>query len=249
MIMKKGLIIGKGWLGNRLENYLKEDFNLTTTKRNSDTKNCIAVNFDEQTKTLEQLETFSFIVITIPFGKRNSLEELQQRFQNLSYFISDFKGQIILISSTGIYPNSEKIIHENSHKDSELNDPYIFIENLLKKDFSQLTILRLGGIMGDDRYLSKYLNLDRENLDEVVNHIYFVDIINVIKTCIKKSISNKTYNIVAPLHPTKREVLEYQINGKIIESETKKGKTISSDKLINELNYQFIHFNPIYFKD
>ena len=247
--MKKGFIIGKGWLGSRLEKFLKNDFKLTTTKRNADAVNCISIDFDEQQKPLENISSFDFIVITIPYGKRNTIEELNHRFSNLIHFFNNFSGQIILISSTGIYPDSTKSIIEDSYSDSELNEPYISIENLVKSNFSQLTILRLGGIMGDDRYLSKYLNLDREGLDEVVNYIHFEDIINVIKTCIEKSISNEIYNVVAPLHPTKREVLEYQINGKIIESETKKGKIISSEKLINELNYQFIHSNPLYFKD
>ena len=248
MKMKKGLIIGKGWIGSKLEAYLKDDFKLTTTKRKSDAENCLSIDFDQETTRFPSISSFDSIIITIPFGKRNTNEELIQRFTNIQQFIGDFKGTIILLSSTGIYPDQPNFITEESVQHSELKDPYRLIEDFMQTHFPQLTILRLGGIMGEDRYLSKYLNFNREGLDEVVNHVHYEDILNVIKTCLKNEVKSKIFNVVAPQHPTKREVLEFQINQNHIESETKKGKTISSDKLINELNYPFIHPNPLYFK-
>ena len=248
MKMKKGLIIGKGWIGEKLEKYLNSDFQLTTTKRISDADNCISVDFDQKDFTHLDINQFEFIVITIPFGKRNTTEELFFRFDNLIEFLGNYNKQIILISSTGIYPDSNQIVSESTYSDSELNTPYISIENKVKSQFPQTTILRLGGIMGDNRYLSKYLNLNREDLDEVVNHIHYQDILAVIKTCVERNLISSIYNVVAPLHPNKREVLEFQLNQNLIQSDIKKGKTISSEKLINELNYLFIFENPVYFK-
>ncbi|MBQ0148104.1 MAG: hypothetical protein KBS93_06630, partial [Flavobacteriaceae bacterium] len=72
--------------------------------------------------------------------------------------------------------------------------------------------------------------------------------IKVINTCIEKEIKSSIYNVVAPQHPTKREILEYQINNKVIDATIKKGKIISSEKLISELNYQFLFPNPLEFK-
>ena len=247
--MKKGLIIGKGWVGSKLEKFLEKDFDLITTKRIADAPNCMSINFDENVNQLENISDLDFVVVTIPFGKRNTIEELNHRFGNLIQFIKDFKGTILLISSTGIYPNSENIVQENTYKDSELKEPYISIENKMKQAFPQLVILRLGGIMGNDRYISKYLDFSREGLDEVANHIHYQDILGVIKECLTCKSSNTIYNVVAPNHPTKKEILEYQINENLIQPEIKKGKTISPEKLISELNYQFIRPNPIYFKD
>ncbi|MBS7332901.1 MAG: hypothetical protein KIG88_04810 [Weeksellaceae bacterium] len=247
--MKEVLIIGKGWIGEKLEKQLNNQFKITTTKRNSDAENCISVDFDSAKIISIDSTKYDFIIITIPFGKRNTMEELNFRFDNLIQFIGNYNKNILLLSSTGIYPESNDNISENTFSDAQLNDPYISIENKIKTKFPQVSILRLGGIMGDTRYLSKYLDLDREGLDEVANHVHYEDILNVIKTCIDKNITNEIYNVVAPQHPTKEEILEYQINHKIIKTETKKGKTISSQKLINELNYQFLYENPIYFKD
>ncbi|QTV05252.1 Rossmann-fold NAD(P)-binding domain-containing protein [Faecalibacter bovis] len=247
--MKEVLIIGKGWIGEKLEKQLKNQFKITTTKRNSDAENSISVDFDSAKIISIDSTKYDFIIITIPFGKRNTMEELNFRFDNLIQFIGNYNKNILLLSSTGIYTESNGFISENTFPDAQLNDPYISIENKIKTKFPQASILRLGGIMGNTRYLSKYLDLDRESLDEVANHVHYEDILNVIKTCIDNNITNEIYNVVAPQHPTKEEILEYQINHKIIKTETKKGKTISSQKLMNELNYQFLYENPIYFKD
>ena len=245
--MKKGLIIGKGWLGSRLEKYLNNDYDLTTTKRNADAENCIAINFDEAVKPLVNYNSFDFIIITIPFGKRNTIEELINRFTNLITLIKEYQGQIILISSTGIYPNNSSIINEVTDQNTELIEPYITIENLVKDHFSQLNILRLGGLMGDDRFLSKYLTLDREGLDEVVNHVHYQDVCKSIREIITSNKRSNIYNLVAPQHPTKKEVLEYQINHNLITSNTKIGKIVSSEKIVQELKFEFDFPNPVLF--
>lgn len=248
MKMKRGLIIGKGWIGSRLEDFLQHKYTFTTTKRESDAVNCISVNFDAELIPFINTKKYDFVIITIPFGKRNSLKELELRFTNISNFLSNYKGQIILLSSTGIYPNNDQIVSEDTYHETDLAEPYICIENLIKMHFPQLNILRLGGIMGDDRYLSKYIDLNKDELNDMVNHIHYKDIIKVINTCIEKEIKSSIYNVVAPQHPTKREILEYQINNKVIDATIKKGKIISSEKLISELNYQFLFPNPLEFK-
>lgn len=246
--MKKGLIIGKGWLGKKLENQLSSQFEITTTKRKSDAANCITVDFDEEIHSSIDTSIFDFIIITIPFGKRETLQNLNNRFDRLIQFIGKYNQPIILTSSIGIYPDSELLVNENTFNTSELTPNYIMIENKMRQAFPQLTILRLGGLMGDDRYLSKYLDLTRPNLDEIANHIHYQDVVNVIENCIHFKVEHKIYHVVAPEHPTKREIISYQTKGEIDYSEIKKGKTISSQKLVEELNYQFIYPNPIYFK-
>lgn len=103
--------------------------------------------------------------------------------------------------------------------------------------------------MGDDRYLSKYINFSNHNLNTIANHIHYKDVIKVINQIIENNISSSIFNVVAPIHPTKLEILDVEINNKQQSAEDRKGKTISSEKLINKLNYDFIYPNPIYFKD
>ena len=244
--MKKGLIIGKGWLGSRLEFYLEKNYTISTTKRNSDADNCYSIDFDNY-NSQKLTENYDFIIVTIPFGRRNSIEELNLRFNHLIEYLGDYKNQLILLSSTAIYPEINDEITEESISIKNLINPYYFIENQLKVKYNQLVILRLGGLMGDDRYLSKYLNLDSQNLNQMVNHIHYLDVINLIQKIIISTKNNEIYNIIAPEHPTKREVLEFQLKGKINQPKSKVGKVILSTKIQKEFDYEFLFPNPIYF--
>ncbi|MBW1619512.1 epimerase [Empedobacter falsenii] len=246
--MKKGLIIGKGWLGSRLEKYLEKQFLIETTKRISDAENCFSIDFDDY-KFEKIKHNYDFIIVTIPFGRRNNLEDLQERFHHLIDFLGDYNNQLILLSSIVIYPENNEIIFENSIETIYLNNPYYSIENQLKEKFNQLIILRLGGLMGDDRFLSKYLTLEHPNLSQIVNHIHYKDVCQVIKKMINKNKNSSIYNVVAPIHPTKEEVLEYQLNKKTISSKNRDGKIISSQKIQDEFNYEFIYPDPVYFKE
>ncbi|GEM52650.1 hypothetical protein ACTS95_11445 [Empedobacter brevis] len=242
--MKKGLIIGKGWLGKRLENELENEFMIETTKRVSDTENCFSIDFDAY--KAEKITTdYDFIIVTIPFGRRNNFDDLQKRFNHLIQYIGAYENQLILLSTTSIYSESSGEISEENN----LIDPYYSIENQLKEKYNQLVILRLGGLMGDDRYLSNYLNFDTPNLKQVVNHIHYKDVCQIIEKIITTNKNNAIYNVVAPEHPTKEEVLEYQLNRKIIPSKNRIGRVISSQKIQTEFNYEFLYPNPIYFKE
>ena len=103
--------------------------------------------------------------------------------------------------------------------------------------------------MGDDRFLSKYVDLNSQNLSQMVNHIHYKDVCQVIEKMIRRNKNSSIYNVVAPEHPTKEEVLEYQLNKKIISSTNREGKIISSQKIQDEFNYEFIYPNPVYFKE
>ncbi len=244
--MKKGLIIGKGWLGSRLEKYLEKQFLIETTKRISDAENCFSIDFDHY-KSEKIKHNHDFVIVTIPFGRRNNLEDLQKRFQHLIDFLDDYNNQLILLSSTA--PENNEIISENSIETFYLNNPYYSIENQLKEKFNQLIILRLGGLMGDDRFLSKYIDLYSQNLSQMVNHIHYLDICQVIENLINSNKNSSIYNVVAPKHPTKEEVLEYQLNKEIISATNREGKIISSQKIQDEFNYEFLYPNPVYFKE
>ena len=244
--MKKGLIIGKGWLGSRLEFYLEKNYIISTTKRNSNADNCYSIDFDNY-NSQKLTENYDFIIVTIPFGRRNSIEELNLRFNHLIEYLGDYKNQLILLSSTAIYPEINDFVTEITFENHHLNQPYQFIEEKLKMAFPQLTILRLGGLMGDNRFLSKYINFDKPNLDDVTNHIHYQDINIIISKVISKNIRSEIYNIIAPEHPTKREVLEFQLKGKINQPKSKVGKVILSTKIQKEFDYEFLFPNPIYF--
>jgi hypothetical protein len=66
----------------------------------------------------------------------------------------------------------------------------------------------------------------------------------VIEKMMVKNSAAKMYHIVAPMHPTKEEVLAYQKNKQHVLSENPFGKVVHSDAVQQELDYRFVHPDP-----
>ena len=118
----------------------------------------------------------------------------------------------------------------------------VYVENMIKKSFPQANILRLGGLMGDNRQLKNY---KISNPEQAVNHIHYYDVCRIIETIINNHISSETFNVVAPQHPTKAEVIgiqNKQVNKHI--SETTQQRIISSEKSEKLLNFVYEKPDP-----
>lgn len=115
----------------------------------------------------------------------------------------------------------------------------------------RLLILRLGGLMGDDRVAGRWKSAT-EFSDGFVNYIHRDDVINIVKIMLYGGINRGIYNLVAPQHPTRKEI--HIKNSQKFGSEmgSFKGfsnRRVSSQKLIKELGYTFLHPNPLEFWD
>ncbi|ASK32639.1 hypothetical protein CEY12_01710 [Chryseobacterium sp. T16E-39] len=249
--MKKAGIIGYGWLGSRIAEKLSEKFEIYTTTTTSDKEEylnkkgfhpCI-INFpdyllSEKHVQWEAIKELDVLIITIPIsGKNCCASSLYNRIQNLFSFIGDFNGQIFLMSSTGVYPDLDQEL-----KEEDMSSDNVPGERMIKNKYPQVNILRLAGLMGEDRFLSKYRV---SNLNFFTNHIHYVDIGLVLEKMIDQKSQSKIYNVVAPLHPTKSEVINAQKNLENAEiTDDPKGKKISSAKLISELDFIFKYPDP-----
>ena len=257
--MEKLGIIGCGWLGEKIAKSAEDFFEIYTTTTSTgkllDLKNQNfhphLVEFSDKVESnYEQLfSNCDVIIITIPFSQRTPFSLLRIRFKNIIKFVGDFKGQLFLCSSTGIYPQIDEIISENSVPEISLNESIWPIEKLMQSTFSQLNILRFGGLMGDDRVFSNYYkNKEIAEPNQFVNQTHYEDICEVFLKLIKSKISGETFNFVSPEHPSKIEVFNCQTKNNCDETEGEKfGKRISSVKLIDKLNYRFICPNPAKF--
>jgi hypothetical protein len=97
--------------------------------------------------------------------------------------------------------------------------------------------------MGKERIFIKYKT---QPTNQVVNHVHFEDICLIIEKMISKNYSSKIYNVVAPLHPTKQEIINFQngIIDNIFNKENHQGRIILTKLLINELNYDYKNPDP-----
>ncbi|MEG2079685.1 NAD(P)-binding domain-containing protein, partial [Chryseobacterium sp.] len=116
--MKKLGIIGFGWLGNHIAERLSgqyEIFATTTTPSKAENLNAkgyhtTLVSFpnelDLEMKPWKSAADLDAIIISVPFsGIRGAQIPMNDKRQNLLNFLGDFKGQLFLASSTGVYPD------------------------------------------------------------------------------------------------------------------------------------------------
>ena len=251
--MKIG-IIGCGWLGERVAKKLAEENEIFATVRSEKSLHQLKdlgyqlfqLNFENEApeEVGSIFQSMDALIISLPVSKNHHSNNI---FKHISQFLGDYKKQIIFFSSVGVYPQEVGIYTEKSTE--KLNENIFAAENFYGKTFPQINILRFGGLMGDDRNFSKYFqNKPISDPETLVNHIHFQDIAEIVNLIIKNNIQGKLYNVVAPLHPTKQQVYDYQM--KNLDSAVKiptDGRLISGNLLEVKLNYTFLKPNPMKF--
>lgn len=234
-------VIGCGWLGERVAKHLlNEGFEVLVTATSHAKLNYLNEIFPE-THLLKFGETtdFSFLekVDVAIFSMPSSRNDWHHAFKELSV---DFK-KAIYFSSTGIYPD-KKITFTEAHQENFREDLQLSEETIRKK-FPQTNILRLAGLIGDERKLINFFkNRKPANPEKAANHIHYEDICAAVDLILQSDFESEVYNLVAPEHPTLAEILNNENSG----NKTPQ-RIISGEKFIQNFNYKFIHSNPLYF--
>jgi len=217
--MKKTIsILGCGWVGQALKEELRNEI-----------VHCLSRNIDENDKLNKY--TCDTLVIAIP-PRENYLEVLTQTIEKI-----DVSTQVIFLSSTSFYTGKESVIEG---------------EKLIKKLHENVLILRLSGLMGYDRIAGKYTAGKTKAHDALVNYVHRDDVVKIIELCIEREIKKEIFDVTAPLHPKQSEV--YTQNAKAFgwedtyfESDEVVGRVVSSEKLMEYLDYEFLKANPLEF--
>jgi nucleoside-diphosphate-sugar epimerase len=195
------------------------------------------------------------LMIMIPPQVRAGSALHPAQIQNLIKNLSNHTPRVLYTSSTSVYPELNQIADEYSEvvQDSVI----IKAENLLKSHFqADLSIFRLGGLMGYGRIPGKYV-AGKKGLDTAeipVNFVHRDDIIRIIELYLVRNLWGEIFNVVAPIHPLRKDI--YRRNStefgyempEFIHNPFPKYKIVSSQKLIDTLNYTFQYPDPIEFK-
>ena len=202
------------------------------------------------------------LVVTLPPRSRQGDGELYlQQLADLRKLLAASKvAQVIFVSSTGIYPNESKSTpysEEEPISASNAGNSVLHQAEVLMKSPAnyQLTVLRMGGLMGADRIPGIYFSGKEQVVGHTrVNFIHQVDAARMIAWVIDQGLWNQTFNGVAPEHPFRREV--YAKNSSTLEilppasyqdvADEKVGRWISSEK-IRETGFTFDFPNPLDF--
>lgn len=265
-------ILGCGWLGTALaQHFLANDYQVkgSTTRESKVPKlrelgiTTFKINLvpEPEGDRINEFLDCDLLIISIPPGTRSGMVDSYHPTQ-LKYLVKHIEksrvNKVIYISSTSVYEENRKQATEADEiKPKErMNRAIVMAEEVLSSQhIFSTTILRCGGLLGYDRIPGKYF-AGEKNLDfgdVPVNYVHRDDVIGVIDALIQQSKWNETFNVVAPLHPTRKEV--YQKNAdtfnfeepEFVPNEEIHFKIVSSYKLLSELNYHFKYPDPLEF--
>lgn len=198
------------------------------------------------------LNESEILVIDIPPKLRgNSKEDFVGKIKVLIPFIEKSTVEkVLFVSSTSVYGDNNDLVTEETplNPDSEGGKQLAIVENLLQNNTHfKTTVLRFGGLIGEDRHPVKFLS-GRENLDNPeapINLIHQKDCIGIIQKIIELNAWGKTFNAVAPFHPSRevyytQKALELNLAvPKFSHEKTSSRKTISGNLLTEMLDYTF----------
>jgi nucleoside-diphosphate-sugar epimerase len=144
---------------------------------------------------------FLFITATISKEKEVLLDFIEQLKQNLSA-----DCVIVFTSTIGVYSAERGVVDENSWDLKKDSSSYYFEQLLLDSFPDQVIILRLGGLIGEDRH--PVFSLSGRNSipdgQKAVNLVHKEDILCFFQCILQQSVPNGIYNIVYPKHPSRK---------------------------------------------
>lgn len=279
--MKQISILGCGWLGLPLAKaLLTNGFSVkgsTTTESKLSTLKSLGINpflvsLDSKNIT-GAIENFlagtETLVIDIPpqlRGKNSDSSTANDPSTSLRMvFVEKIKTlipyiekstieNVLFVSSTSVYGKIDGTITEETlpKPDTESGKQLLEVEMLLQNNPNfKTTILRFGGLIGEDRNPAKFLagKKNLENPETPINFIHQEDCIGIILKIITTDSWNEIYNGVSPFHPTRETYYTQKANELTLPlpqfdySKPSIQKLILGDKVADVLGYAFLKNN------
>lgn len=251
-------ILGCGWLGFPLAQSLKKKYPVkgSTTSENklSELKN----NGIEPFLISFSADGFQGDVDAFLFGSQILIIAIPPKTADGNFadkmriLISEIEKssveKVLFVSSISVYGETDGIVTEEIFPapETENGKQILEAENLLKAANCKTTVLRFGGLVGEERHPVKYL-AGKENLpkpEAPVNLIHLQDCIGIIESVIANEAWDETLNAVAPFHPSRKnfytqKAIDYGLPLPFFDESSSGGKIVDSQKLIALLNYAF----------
>lgn len=255
-------ILGCGWLGFPLALALqKQGYRIkgsTTTpqkiaqlQRNHIDAYQIQLLPEIQADNINEFLQASILILNIPPRVRRHGENFHWlQIQHLMpAIISSPVQKILFISSTSVYGSEQGKVTEQTppQPDKTSGKLLLKVENYLRKSKFQVTILRLAGLLGEDRHpittLAGKQNLSRGNAP--INLIHLQDCIGIVREILQQQKWEEVFNAAADNHSPRR--IFYPQIARIMglepptfaEEQQPNCKVICNHKVKNVLGYVF----------
>lgn len=244
---KKILLFGVGWLGKELVQSLladKHDLYIATRNVNKwvsfESKlKLVEVDFQSADLNLEDT-SFDLVIIMLP---PSGFSNYAQVIKNICLNLIDPK-HVVFTSSTGVYQNQEGFVNEESKVDE--NHVVFQAEQQIIKSFpAKYTILRLSGLISEDRHPTIHLLKKEKNLgaDVPVNLVHRNDVIRAVNLLKESEPTSETYNLSYPENPSRSDYYNFYAKNffgrLIIFSGGGHGKTIIGSKFVKKYGYKY----------
>lgn len=204
------------------------------------------------------LQDSEILIIDIPPKLRNpENDSFVEKIKKLIPFIekSSIK-KVLFVSSTSVYGDTTALLTETEdvapNPDTESGKQLFEVEKILQNNREfKTTVLRFAGLIGEDRHPVHFLagRKNIENPDAPINLIHQQDCIGIILKIISQTepdkVWGKIYNAAAPIHPSRKDYYRQKATAlnlampEFNDANPSVGKTISSEKVIRDLNYVF----------
>lgn len=263
--MQKIAVLGCGWLGLPLakfliENHFEVSGSTTSVEKldalKNDNINAFRINIFEDKidgDIHDFLEQATVLIINIPPKLRGlQTENFVKKIENLIPFIEKtLVKKVLFVSSTSVFADDNSVINQDTSPNPETESGLQLLqtEKLLLSNLNfETTIVRFGGLVGTDRHPAKMLagRTMLPNPNTPINLIHQDDCIKIIFEIINQNSWSKIYNAVSPHHPSREA---YYIQKTAVlglpkpsfdHSRPSFGKTVVSDRLIDDLKYEFL---------
>jgi len=169
------------------------------------------INFSADQQQSDDLFFDSDVLLICIPPKRNS-QELSDYPAKIASILQRAKlsKQVILISSTSVYGDSNETVHEQTetHPDTESGKMILAAEEILYRLCPENgSIIRFAGLIGPNRNPGRFF-AGKTNIPNglaPVNLIHQLDAIGIAKAIIEQSAFGQIYNACNPNHPSKMD--------------------------------------------
>ena len=264
-IMKERIgVLGCGWLGLGVaQSYVADNFIVhgsRQSKKGADSLQKhgvhgfvvqISENHDSGNLT-EFLNGVSRLFLTIPPGlqKNPKRDFVAMIHQLLPHIHSSEVKEVVFTSSTGVYGPQQGLVSPSivPQPQTESGRQLLEVESLLRsQDGFSTQIVRLGGLLGDDRHPVKQLAKLPVvyNPQAPINLIHKVDAIGLLRYLTDRAPWQRIYNGVAPWHPTKQDFYEQaakemQLPSPKFAEDPGNANKVVTDPQVQSLGYAFL---------
>lgn len=216
-------ILGCGWLGFPLAKKLIEKGNsvsgsttaeakIEVLKKSNISPFIIALKEDKTEGNIADfLKNSEILILNVPPKLRDENKEnfVQKIVHLIPHIVASKVKNVLFVSSTSVFGENNTLVTEAStpNPDTESGKQLLEVEKLLQenKHFTT-TILRFGGLIGNDRQPGRILagKTNLNNPDTPVNLIHLDDCIGIITAILSKKCFGEILHGVAPLHPSRK---------------------------------------------